>query len=184
MQCPDGLPETIASTIGVKQECPLSPTLFRLYIDEIVDIITQGGGGTINTSGTPAHIMQYVDNLILVSESREGLKSYLQALEQRGYVNCARRRSRARSTMYSDAKLTAILQRDTSPSSLDTPHFTKSWILLISRDTVRGGRQSQLEDFFQRSTPVPPSRYERGAHFERTQMDKYYTRRRKLASKS
>ena len=32
-----GVSEIIQSTIGVKQGCPLSPTLFGLYIDEIAE---------------------------------------------------------------------------------------------------------------------------------------------------
>ena len=45
VQCPGDLSETIASTIGVKQGCPLSLTLFGLYIDEISDYILRAGGG-------------------------------------------------------------------------------------------------------------------------------------------
>ena len=43
VRCHGGLSEVIASTIGVKQGCPLSPTLFGLYIDEITDYITRRG---------------------------------------------------------------------------------------------------------------------------------------------
>ena len=32
---PNGLSEAVASTIGVKQGCPISPTLISLYIDEV-----------------------------------------------------------------------------------------------------------------------------------------------------
>ena len=42
--CPGGLSEEVASTIGVKQGCPLSPTLFGLYVDEISDFIDRDGG--------------------------------------------------------------------------------------------------------------------------------------------
>ncbi|MCO5590480.1 hypothetical protein L7F22_044450 [Adiantum nelumboides] len=44
VRCPGGISDTLVSTIGVKQGCPLSPTLFGLYIDEIVDFIQQRGG--------------------------------------------------------------------------------------------------------------------------------------------
>ena len=43
VRCPRGMSDTIASTIGVKQGCPLSPTLFGLYIDELVDFLTRDG---------------------------------------------------------------------------------------------------------------------------------------------
>ena len=50
VRCPGGISDTIASTIGVKQECPLSPTLFGLYIDEIADFLTRGV--TFSTAAT------------------------------------------------------------------------------------------------------------------------------------
>ena len=81
VRCHGGLSEVIASTIGVKQGCPLSPTLFGLYIDEVANFIIRGGGGGIYISGTPMHIMSYADDIILVSESQEGLQSHLQALD-------------------------------------------------------------------------------------------------------
>ena len=39
-----GLSKAVASTIGVKQRCPLSPTLFGLYIDEVSHYIERFGG--------------------------------------------------------------------------------------------------------------------------------------------
>ena len=65
----------------MKQGCPLSPTLFGLYIDEVADFIIRGGGGGVDISGTPVHIMLYADDIILVSESQEGLQLHLQALD-------------------------------------------------------------------------------------------------------
>ena len=57
VRCPGGLSEAIAGTIGVKQGCPLSPTLFGLYIDEISDYILRAGGEGGDLAGTPVHIM-------------------------------------------------------------------------------------------------------------------------------
>ena len=39
VRTPEGLSTLVHSTIGVKQGCPLSPTLFGLYVDEISDYI-------------------------------------------------------------------------------------------------------------------------------------------------
>lgn len=35
VRAPRGISDSVTSNIGVKQGCPLSPTLFGLYIDEI-----------------------------------------------------------------------------------------------------------------------------------------------------
>lgn len=70
VRCPGGLSNIIASTVGVKQGCPLSPTLFGLYIDEVADYIAQSGGDGMDLAGTPIHIMLYADDIILISESQ------------------------------------------------------------------------------------------------------------------
>ena len=38
-----GMSDPVTSAIRVKQECPLSPTLFGLYIDKILDYIDRWG---------------------------------------------------------------------------------------------------------------------------------------------
>ena len=82
VRCPGGLSESIASTIGVKQGCPLSPTLFGLYIDEITDYILRAGGAGADMAGTPVHILLYADDIVLISETPEGLESHLSALDE------------------------------------------------------------------------------------------------------
>ncbi|MCO5549866.1 hypothetical protein L7F22_003340 [Adiantum nelumboides] len=78
---PGGLSDPIASTIGVKQGCPLSLTLFGLYIDEISDYILLAGGARPDLAGTPVHIMLYADDIILLSETQEGLECHLRTLD-------------------------------------------------------------------------------------------------------
>ncbi|MCO5601415.1 hypothetical protein L7F22_055536 [Adiantum nelumboides] len=74
VRCPGGLSDSLVSTIGVKQGCPLSPTLFGLYIDEIVDFIQRSGGDAV-------HILLYEDDIVLISESAEGLQQHLRGLD-------------------------------------------------------------------------------------------------------
>ena len=40
---PEGVSELIRSTLGVKQGCPLSPTLFGMYVDDVFDYIDREG---------------------------------------------------------------------------------------------------------------------------------------------
>ena len=82
VRCPGGLSEALSSTIGVKQGCPLSPTLFGLYIDEISDYILRAGGAGADLAGTPVHILLYADDIVLISESPEGLQRHLDALDE------------------------------------------------------------------------------------------------------
>ncbi|KAH7307766.1 hypothetical protein KP509_22G076800 [Ceratopteris richardii] len=80
-RCPGGLSDPLASTIGVKQGCPLSPMLFGLYIDEIVDFIQQQEGDGIEVRGSTVHILLYADDIVLVSESAKGLQHHPHGLD-------------------------------------------------------------------------------------------------------
>ena len=77
---PNGLSEAVASTIGVKQGCPLSPTLFGLYIDEVSDYIERFGGLGAWLAGIAIHMLLYADDIVLKSNSLEGLQRQLNAL--------------------------------------------------------------------------------------------------------
>ncbi|MCO5611969.1 hypothetical protein L7F22_066229 [Adiantum nelumboides] len=43
VRTPKGISDLVHSTIGVKQGCPLSPTLFGMYVDEVSDYIDREG---------------------------------------------------------------------------------------------------------------------------------------------
>jgi hypothetical protein len=71
------------SQIGVKQGCPLSPTLFGLYIDDLETIIVERANGLdLPALGdSPLPPLLYADDLALVSSTYRGLQKQLDLLE-------------------------------------------------------------------------------------------------------
>ena len=67
----------MASTIGVKQGCPLSPTLFGLYIDEVSRYLERFGGSGARLASIAIQILLYVDDIVLIFDSVEGLQRHL-----------------------------------------------------------------------------------------------------------
>ena len=70
-----GMSDFIWSTIVVKQGCPLSPTLFWIYIDELEAFLHEH---IHNTDGCILHqvlisILLFADDVVLLSSSLEGL---------------------------------------------------------------------------------------------------------------
>ena len=71
----------IRSMIGVKQGCPLSPTLFGLYIDELETTIRTLGGASSSLAEVVVQILSYADDVVLLSSSATGLQRHLDALQ-------------------------------------------------------------------------------------------------------
>ena len=73
--------DPISSNLGLKQGCPLSPMLFNLFIDDMNEIFDQ------NCDPVPVLDIQlnhflYADDLVLISQSRSGLQTCLDKLNQ------------------------------------------------------------------------------------------------------
>jgi len=71
-----GMSDFIRSTIGVKQGCPLSPTLFGIYIDELEAFLQEH---IQDTDGCLLHqvlisILLSADNVVLLSSSQKDYK--------------------------------------------------------------------------------------------------------------
>jgi hypothetical protein len=83
VKTPAGLTDEFPSTVGVKQGCPLSPLLFGLYIDHIQQYL----GGFMRfidppeLGNTQIPALLYADDLALISRSKKGLQTSLEALE-------------------------------------------------------------------------------------------------------
>ena len=73
--------EDILSNLGLKQGCPLSPMLFNMYIDDINEIFDKSCD-PVDFHNEPLSHFLYADDLILISESREGLQNCLDKVHE------------------------------------------------------------------------------------------------------
>jgi hypothetical protein len=76
-----GIFESFRSDIEVKQGCPLSPTLFGLYIDKLEEWLNSQGGDGIHLGKFIIRLLLYADDLILIAKSPLGLQEHLCSLE-------------------------------------------------------------------------------------------------------
>ena len=68
------------TSIGVKQGCVLSPTLFSLYINDLVKIFDDNCHPITLQSGKKISCLMYADDLVILSESASGLQLALDKL--------------------------------------------------------------------------------------------------------
>lgn len=77
---PNGISQYFLSTCGVKQGDVLSPTLFNLYINGLSKDLNNGDTNPIVIGDVKVTSLLYADDLILLSESQEGLQNALNIL--------------------------------------------------------------------------------------------------------
>ena len=74
-----GISESFRSDIGVKQGCPLSLTLFGLYIDKLEEWLNLQGGDGVWLGEFVIKLLLYAGDIVLISKSAHGLQMHLYA---------------------------------------------------------------------------------------------------------
>lgn len=73
------LTERFGAPLGVKQGCKISPSLFGLYINSLAEIINNLNMGA-SYDGRNIGILMYADDVVLISETADGLQKQLDIL--------------------------------------------------------------------------------------------------------
>ena len=72
----DGMTDTFQTSIGVKQGCILSPSMFSLYMNDLVDYFDVECD-PVDLNGKSVSCVLHADDIVLLSQSAEGLQNVL-----------------------------------------------------------------------------------------------------------
>ena len=78
----EGVTESFASTRGVRQGCPLSPTLFGVYLEDFDEGWEKRKQGGIVIGSTKIYGLKFADDVAMVPDSVEGLQGMLRELDR------------------------------------------------------------------------------------------------------
>ena len=82
IRLPSGTTHFFPSSTRLKQGCNLSPTLFNLFINNIGDIFDQGQCQPPSILKLSLNHLLYADDLVLISETKNGLQKCLNKLQK------------------------------------------------------------------------------------------------------
>ena len=77
----DELSKCFGSNIGVKQGCPLSPTLFGFYIDKLEKWLNMASGEGVQLANYVIRLLLYENDLIIITKTTNDLRKHLKELE-------------------------------------------------------------------------------------------------------
>jgi len=74
----DSLSDPFETNVGVKQGCLLSPVLFSLFLNDLHESLPGG----IKIGNTVVRVLMYADDIVLLSDSSEGLQTMINAFSE------------------------------------------------------------------------------------------------------
>ena len=67
---------------GVRQGCSMNPTLFNIYINELVRALEQSGAPSLTLLESEVKCLLFADDLVLLSPTKEGQQQHLDLLHR------------------------------------------------------------------------------------------------------
>lgn len=67
---------------GVRQGCPLSPSLFTLLLADMEEVLEKGGWGGVRLGERKVYTLAYADDIAVLAEDEEGMKRVMSKLER------------------------------------------------------------------------------------------------------
>ena len=74
--------QTFSTYIGVRQGCPMSPTLFALYLSDLDEKLAAGQAGGVVVGKTKVWTLAYADDVAMVAKEEREMKEMLKELEK------------------------------------------------------------------------------------------------------
>ena len=78
----EGTTKTFESNVGLKQGCNMSPNLFNLFINDIVECFDKIDSKPAKLLKESLNCLLYADDLVIISETSEGLQNCLNSLNK------------------------------------------------------------------------------------------------------
>ena len=81
VKLPGGLTPFFESLVGLRQGCNLTPMLFNIYVNDLIEELQNDDCDPVIINNCSISCLMYADDLLVLSESREGLTASLNKLD-------------------------------------------------------------------------------------------------------